>query len=425
MNPKSPFLNRFEEKFVFRISRTVWHGFVVVAIVGMAGGLGVLGWSALPASQRTVTKEAYPAPISVTFAEIQQALKPAAKQVVTPAAAKPGAAKKKQPKPAASKEQVAYQQAMAKLKALFPGDRYHWSDVMGWDYPYGEFMWAEYQDAEYRKWIVKEQGVETWVKRQLNDLKGASFGDKAQVLQAYVAIVAKQPVQDRFDVMRPLGRMTAQDAANSVARIEAIGAVLAPLSQDRPRMAWQSADFLMQDAGGTIEALEYFGGTISRFAASARLAALDVLFSAYADRFDKDLTRERDLVDAFVPMLGKVAPANQAKGLTTYFDLYAKKNADHQAATRAIDERYASAVSQAEQDFNAEKAAKESSRLMAVYAVAGGIGLTAMVALLLVLLSIQRYLKTIAERLGGDQAMAAEAYEVEELPPFAAESVVT
>jgi hypothetical protein len=398
MAKPGPLLTHIEERFVFRMSRTVWLLVVAVAFLAMVGGVTVLTWSAVPAGKREVTKAEYPASVTVTLEDVKEAIKPTPKPVAT-AAAKTTAEPTKAA--AVDPDRQAFDKAMARLKVLFPASQYAWEDVTGWDYPYGEESWElSNHDPLYRNRVVYQTGIRSQLQEWLKQPEAATLSELAKILDAFAVVLAHRPVSERRDLLADLGRVVAATVDESVGDILGVGAIIAPLPGQHLRYASRAADFLVQHSTAAAGALSYYGEVTARFEKPERTKTLDILFASYVSRFGSSVDEARTLLDGFLPMLPKVPKTSQAKALNAYLDLHARKSGDRTAAVREIDERFRQASVAAEAEFETARAAKTSSRPLALYAVAGGIGLTAMVALLLVLLSIQRYLKTIADRLG-------------------------
>jgi hypothetical protein len=119
------------------------------------------------------------------------------------------------------------------------------------------------------------------------------------------------------------------------------------------------------------------------------------------------LTEQTDL---FIAMLPKIKPELQSQALDKYFLVYVQKNANREQTISQIDQKYADTLSKIEEKFMvdkmeseakylSDKAKKSEYRLKGLIGFGSGIGIVALIAIILVFLSIQRIVNRIDEKL--------------------------
>lgn len=405
---KPAFLSFFEEKVVFRISRTFWHAFAWIALVGVLGSTALLGWAIIPPLKPSVEKAPYPPVAAVSWDEVQRQLQPTSvtKNPSKPASKPMAIASEQAPVDEARGE---YNAALAKLKQLFPENKFQWKDGGYWEYPYGYSYWEYLQTSDGRRWVVTK-GISSILNDKFAEVSANTFSEKQQLLTAYNSAVSLAPLSQRVNLLASSLRITTGSADKSASNILEMVKAVSQLPKGKVGAFEKLATFQENhpDANGLFEVLS---NSLGRFHATARNSVFSLMLSQYESLFGGNLEREQEAITGFLPMLANISPNKQAKAWNAYSTLFVNKNLDREKQIQEIDANYESELARVDANYQQEQTNKDLQRRYALYALAGGIALIAFVALCLVLLSIQRYLKRISEQLTPSAVLSVPAAE--------------
>lgn len=155
MSQKS-ILEKLEEGFVFRISRSFFLILVILAMLGILSGIFYLVWSFLPTSKEFVMKDPDPKPVLITVKDIKSAMSsPIATEVHKSSPA--FSAQELEIKP--DLDSVRFMALIDTLNILLPSSLYSWQSTGYWTYPYGQQLYEYYHTDEYRRWNVDKPGI--------------------------------------------------------------------------------------------------------------------------------------------------------------------------------------------------------------------------------------------------------------------------
>ncbi len=394
MEKKGKYFTKVEEKYVFNISRIFWHIFIGLGILGVIGGILILLWGIVPPIKHSVRKPKYPPPIAVTMEELQAKVIPAKikKEEIKPKPIKeiikPKEKKFKQIKEV-SPDKKEYLSSLNLLKGLIPPKKYLWKSTGHWEYQY----WGQ------KKWVVDRVGISDRLKFAYRRAKATDFISKKQLLDAYISILSSFPQKKRVEVLKALITYTKGSVSQSVSNVKLLEKCIPNFSTKRVDYLTKLANFGSRNPQDGATFIEYVNENIVKFASDVRIDVLNAMISAYYKYFN-NISRQKEVTDLALSQIGAFAPQYQAKALRYYYSIYYNKNAEREATIRNIDYKYKRAVRQSIAKYKREKWKKVRWRIKGLYGIGGGVGLIAVIALLLVLLSIQRHLRRIEEKIG-------------------------
>ena len=385
---KSQILENFEEKFYFKTSHLFWHLLSGLGGLALLGGVLVFLWGLTPSMKPDVKKPAYPAPIQVNAAEIKQQFTPPASEASARTTAySPPAAQEQRSAPVASMDSTleAYRASYDSLKILLPPAQFRWQTVGHW-----EQTWWE------KKWVVDVYGIDDRLQSAYEKANAQNPIAAKQILDAYRALLALFPVDQRMQVLRAAMEFTKDDVSTSVYNVSLLRAAVKNFSTGNADFIETLAAFGKKNPRDGRRFIEYANEIMPKFDAFARPAALKTLANSYYTFFN-DIAKQEEATNLFVAMLGEFESGQQAKALAEYYQLYRDRNHAREQEIAALESQYQSELSAAEMVVVEKRAKKSTLRAWSWKIMAGSFITVAFLALFLVLLSIQRNIKMMRE----------------------------
>lgn len=403
MSKKGKYFTKVEEKYVFNISRIFWHIFIGLGILGIIGGILLLLWGIVPPIKHSVRKPKYPPPIAVTMEELQTKVSPTKikKEKIKPnpikEIIKPREKKYKEIKEV-SPEEKEYLSSLNLLKGLIPPKKYLWKSRGHWYYPYGRRYWEYYKTSGYRKWVVDRLGISDRLKSAYRKAKATDFISKKHLLDAYISILSSFPQEKRVEALKALITYTKGSVSQSISNVKLLEKCIPNFFTKRVDYLTKLAKFGSRNPQDGATFIEYINENIIKFDPGVRIDVLDAMISAYYKYFN-NVSRQKEVTNLALSQIVGFAPQYQAKALAYYYSIYYNKNAERERRIKQIDWKYKQSLSAIESRYHSDKLKKVRWRIKGLYGIGGGIVLIAVIALLLVLLSIQRHLKNIEEKI--------------------------
>jgi hypothetical protein len=374
-------INKIEEKYVFNISQLFWHIFVALAAIGIAGGVLVFIWGVIPAFKSSVEKEEYPPMVSVSAEELKAALSPVKRTERETQGQAPRQQAVAPPVSAgASPEEIAYRASLDTMQLLIPPAKYSWGPEGYYEYPYG------YQYPQYARWIQRSPGV-------LDRL------EKKQLLDTHIVVVRQLKDEARLPAWKALIMWSKPSLTQAIANAKLLASFIPKFSAERSDYFVKLAQFGDKNPNDGYAFVQYIGKVIDRFPAERRMEALSAFINGYYRYFNNRVQEQIEMTNNLLPMLSGIPDDQVVKAVDTYYQLAMQKNYERSRTISAIEDRYRQKLMNAEAEYEASKAKKTFWRQYGLYGIVGGIVVVATIALLLVLLSIQRYVRQIDERL--------------------------
>lgn len=387
---KFSFLEKFEEKFYFKTSHFFWHLLTGLGGLALVVGLLILFWGITPSLKPGVKKQKYPQPVKVTAEEIKLKIQPPVKpKEVSPTPVVPA-----QPTPVAVQPEAVvaidtmeqlYLAAIDSLKKLIPPEKFGWESKGHW-----------VQDWYQRKWVVDYCGINDRLKSAFSNIGAENFVSKKQLLDAYIDLIALFPENQRYAVLKSAIEYSKTDVPTSIANMELLKATVPNFGTDKSDFIESLATFGKKNPRDGRTFIEYVNTIMPKFDPEIRSALLTTLINSYYNYFNL-IEKQQEATNFFLDMQANFAPEDQVKALGEYYRLFTDKNYTRAREIEQIDSEYESGIRRAESVLAEKKAKKASYRSLGLKAVGGSIIFIAIVALFLVLLSIQRNVRLLRE----------------------------
>jgi hypothetical protein len=393
------------EKYVFNISHYFWHLFVILASLALIGGVLISLWGVIPPGKDDVRKQEYPPVVQVEPQEVLSVLKNMEEK---PIQTKTSIVKPIVPETApvtyTDPDEKNYNQSLDSLKKLIPPTKYSWSSSGYWYYPYGESYYRYYRDRginaeNYRSWTVSETGINEKLEEVYSKSNAIAFGQKKLILDSYIAIVSKFSEDKRASLIKLLVNYRSNSATETVENINVIIASLSNFGVDKTDFVNLLINFGSKNPTEGRKFISYTNKIIPNFISEYRLDVLKTLINSFYNYFNNRVNQQIEITDIFLKNLNTYKPEQYTKALETYYGLMVEKNYQRQRKIQEIDDEYSYALASADAKYEMAQIEKAGLRFTGLYIVGGAISIIAVLALILVLLSIQRYVKRIEEKL--------------------------
>lgn len=388
---KQQILEQAEERFYFKTSHLFWHLLTGIGGLALIGGILVYLWGVTPSLKSGVTKPVYPSPIKVEASEIIQRLKPptlpsqATAQTPTSYPATPEVPPQTIAVASVDSAAWVYQIAMDSLKALLPSNYYRWETAGHW-----EQQWFN------RRWVVDAYGINDKLNAAYQKVNASGYTPVAQLLNAYIALVASYPVRQRLGALEAAIEISKDDVSTSVTNVQLLTATTSHFSTNDTDHLKALANFGRRNPRDGQSFIRYVTTIAPRFESVERKNMLGVMISSYYSHFN-DIGRQQEATDLFLEMLPAFSAADQAKALGEYHQIFVQRNYERERQIQELEAKYQSELSQAEATLAQKKAKKAMLRSLAWRVIAGSVAAIAFIALFLVLLSIQRNVRQMRE----------------------------
>jgi len=372
---KSWKLTRFDERYLFNFSAAVWHVLIGISVLAIAGSALIFLWGVVPAFRPRVHKPHYPAPVAVSLEELQAGRNAPAK----------AAERTRSQEPAASQPHYSeYLASVKRIQELIPATgRHPWRSTGHW-----ERTWYE------KRWVVDRVGTADVLAAAFKKAHASNFADKKQLLDSYINTVGLFPNKDRRNALTALVKYTKNSLSESVSNIELLHDAVQHFSRDRTDYLGLLANFGAKNPRDGHAFIDYVNRIIGKFDPELRVNVLRSLIAGYYKHFN-NVDQLVEATSMFLTLLHGIDPQSQAKTLTKYYGIYAKKNAARRNAIAQMKVRYEQKMALAKAKYEARKLHKTSYRVTGLLGILSGIGAIAVIALMLVLLAIQRGVRRI------------------------------
>ena len=415
---KTKYFEKVENKYVFNFTLIFWHIFVAISTLAIVVSLGVLLWSAIPASEKKVEKQPYPekkqypAPVKVTLADLK--LEDVKKEEAPPVSQKEVQiqAPVKQTPLEDTKGKDGYETSLNTLKTLIPPDKYSWNGSGAWSYPYGERYWTFYKLEKYRQWVSTEPGIEDKLKYAFALANAGHYIDKKQILDAYISVVRILPEEKRLNTLQILMSNVANNVSQNINTCTALTNIVSKMkNEENISYLNQLASFGRQNAKDGPSFINYISTIIDKFDVEQRVSIIDhLVYNGFYGYFYQNFSILKEATDLFLPLVSQVKAELQPKALIQYYGLYLEKNRDRNNIIAQIENEHQQEISQIDQKFILDQANalmeyqkkqkdKEELRQKSLEGIGAGVVLIVLIASALVFLSIQRSVKKIEEKL--------------------------
>lgn len=394
---KSKYFNKVEEKYVFNISLIFWHIIIAIGALAIIAGALLLIWGVIPPFKQRVHRPEYPPVAAVSVDEVNMIINPPKPSTQTGEVKKANTPIKKITKEPAPGE-TEYMASLDSLKKLIPPDKFSWKSKGHWEYPYGRNYWEYYKKSRYRRWVVTRFGINDRLKAAYKRVQAEGFTEKKQLLDAYISTVSLFPAENRSKVLNALCTYSKETVPQSIANVKLLTQAIPNFTTGDVSYLDKLATFGKKNPRDGYAFIEYTNKTIGKFDSTARNGILDLLIESYYKNF-KVIGKQIEATDLFLPMIAHFDSTQQTTALKQYYKIYLAKNIERERRIEQINYQYQSKIQEAESKYQYKKRQKFELRKRGFYGAGAGIVLIALIALILVSLSVQRNVKDIAEKL--------------------------
>ena len=119
------------------------------------------------------------------------------------------------------------------------------------------------------------------------------------------------------------------------------------------------------------------------------------MMNGYYNYFSEAVKFQFKLMESFIPMIPSIDTTRLIKYLEIYYYLGNKNNVNQREAIARIDQNYEEESNLAREIFSRKKEQRRELRVKVIYGVGSAIGLILVITTILLLFSIQQYLKKI------------------------------
>lgn len=390
------YLEKLEEKFVFRTSHMFFHILVGAAMLVIIGGILLFLWGMTPSFKPGVSKSDYPPVVEVTTQELAAAVLPKAE--LEKGAVASDAGNTANPAPAQTADQIAadpsqkaYETLIDSLQVLLPPEKFSWVDQGHWQRSY-------YQN----RWVVDVYGIQSRLNAAFNSANARSFDDKATVLRSYLPLLSGFEETERLAVLKSLITYSKDDPAATRDNMALLQQAIVAFPADPAEVLNALADFGQKNPRDGRAFIRYASEIIPRFDPAHATEVLGTLIRTYYNFFD-DIERQKRATETFFPLLSTFEGKYQAKALEQYYGMYLQKNREREQQVAQIDQRYQHDLQQADATVAQKRAQKAVNRYYGLLAIGGSLVFISIIALVLVLLSIQRNVRALASQIAANE----------------------
>lgn len=393
---KSKFLNKIEEKFLFRISRFFWHIIISLGTLSLVIALLILIWGIIPSFKSSVDKEPYPPVVEVSTREIEDEVNRLTELLESEGLREKSYITEENyiPEHTDSNELV-YNQTLDSLKMLFPASKYRWENKGYYYYPYGERYYTRTGGRYGREWRISSYGIQHYLNKAYKEISAESYGVKRALLLSYIPFINKFLEEDRRTALSNLFLVTISDYYTTKKNITELNKSFNVFIYKTTECIKLLAEFRSNNPNEGYRFLTFANQFIINFPDSLRLDILQIAKSNFYKYFNNKINAQIEYSDSFIVLIPKIEAKNLSEFLKVYYKLIVNKNRTRENQINGIENRYASELQKAEYEYLESTVDKAELRLKGIYGVGAGIAFIAVIAIILVLLSIQRYQKMI------------------------------
>ena len=387
---KLSFLEQFEEKFYFKTSHFFWHFLTGLGGLVLVVGILILLWGITPSFKPSASKEEYPKPVKVTVEELKVKIQPPAKKTeaskTTPESTQETQIEVKQVAEVQEyPEEIAYQAAIDSMKVLLPENKYRWVTKGHWE--------RRYYD---KRWVIDVWGINDRLKSICKKVNATEFKTKRQLLEAYISLISAFPEEQRFTVLKSAIELSKTDVSTSTTNVALLGSAVQNYSTDNVDFIKTLATFGKKNPRDGRTFIEYSNTIITKFPIEIRRPILTTLVQSYYKYFNL-VDKQKRATDLFLEIQNNFESEQQAKALKAYYKLFVNKNYEREQKIEQINSEYEYDLSRAESTLASKKSSKGKYRLLGLEIIGGSVVFIALLALFLVLLSIQRNVKMLKD----------------------------
>lgn len=389
-------IRTFEEKVVFQISKSIWRLIIILASLLAVAGICVFIWSIIPPSERVVEKAPYPELKGITLSDIQSI------------ADKPEAQKQSQEiqenrypvqqDRGTTTGYPEFQRAYDSLTKLIPPEKYSYG-------PSGYYRQKSYWSRE-TEWVETDPGLLGRFWQSAKAITGTAQNDDikdyrpvAQYLHSFFPIIREFPEDKRFNMFIYLTLLNKNNLEQTSILFQGIGNIVPFVGTSDLNSYYKVIRFLFNNPNDGPGFLAMTDTVIGKFPKNCRSQILETLMENYRIYFNNNLSFQKELTANFLPLVNRIDTSKLVRYLQVYYELSFSQNQERAQQIAMIDMEYAEDLQAAQAEKEAKEIKKSQLKKQSAMGIGTAVGTIALIALFLVLFSIQGYLKKIEQGL--------------------------
>jgi len=388
------YIVKIEEKYVFNISLFFWHIIITLSTIAIVVSLFFLIRGILPIRQDRVEKKEYPQEITVSIEEIkelvnQEKTKNATKEEKKQTDVKAASTSSEISEEIAltkSPEEIEYEKHIDSLKSLLPPSRFGWTGR--YEFYYFGQGYGNYYPGTYN-----------YIETAFKNTNATDYLDKNKILKSIINCISKFPDNNRNQVYRLIASLSTDNVNIAVNNINLINNSVKHFGTEKTDYIKILSNFIKKNPQEGRTFLKMVNNNMQHFNQEYRLVILTEMTNSFYKYFDNRINLQIKLTEEFAKIGTTISPEYQSFALSKYYELYIIKNKEREYQIQEIDSKYQEELAISEAKYSEKKNRKKEFLKQGAIGLGGGIVLISLIAILLVMLSMQRYLKKISKNL--------------------------
>ena len=299
--------------------------------------------------------------------------------------------------PAADK--LLLHRSLEKIRLVADELKASWEPIGEYYYPYGYDSYIYFRNEQTRQFIVKEPGLGNTLKTAFNRCNATSSIQKKTLIDTLLYLVKAAPKAYRKPFLeRVPEHFWSNSVDESIQKTDVFRRII--LQQDTSKLKLvieETANFLSRNPSDGLPFLLMADTLISKVDQDRRSQFLFSMMQGFSWWFDGKIEDQARITYSFVSRIKELGDTTPANRLLAFYYLYMEKNQKREASIDSIEVAYVEQTAIAESDYMIKKEKDKGRLRLALYGFGAGIITISLVALILVLLSIHKYIKQLTE----------------------------
>jgi len=291
-----------------------------------------------------------------------------------------------------------FQRAYDSLTLLIPPDKYSYG-------PSGYYRQRAYWSRE-TEWVETDPGLLGRFWQSAKSITGTTQDDEtkdyrpvAMYLRSFFPVISEFPEDKRFNLFIYLTLLNRYNLEQTSALFKGIGNIVPLVGTTDANAYYKVIRFLGNNPNDGPDFLKMADTVIGKFPKNCRSQILETLMENYRIYFNNNLSFQKELTANFLPMVSRIDTAKLVRYLQVFYELSFSQNQERAQQIAMIDMEYTEDLLAAQAEKEAKEMKKSQMKKQSAMGIGTAIGTIALIALFLVLFSIQGYLKKIEQGL--------------------------
>jgi len=423
--------SKLENNYYYGISRVFWHIIIGLGSLAIIGGIVVLVWSQIPASQDKVVrvnqpvKKSYPKATGVSLGELMKTLPKGAEltkiknDITLVTEVKNTIIEKVEEdnkRDTVGLSKLNKQIDILKKIIPFNENKILWEGQGYYTFNSSRdkkmFKKNNIKYSHLRHWISTSKSIDREFIKITDNRNLKSNVGKAALLASYNDLLKNVNKEKRASLLKnyliPF-YTSKKGLGKSVNIIETISKIIKLIDSKEQiegfRVLVQFSRYNPNDGLGL---QEFQQSILQKFELNQRLNIIKTINNEYSNNYDFQLTSIIDNTKQFMPMLPGFKGDQQPVALKNFYRLFKNKNKNRDQQIQQIDDEFASEIreidkiyknelQQAKADLLLKQDKKIEMKLMSYKSIAYGLGVVLLISLILLVLSMIRNVNRLAE----------------------------